>query len=42
MKFDVTKLLICFMKLLTLPTDEEQGVYWFGATRTDGPRFSTF
>jgi hypothetical protein len=36
MKFDITKLLIVFDELLTPPTDEEQGVYWFGATRTDG------
>lgn len=36
MKFDITKLLIVFDELLAPPTDEEQGVYWFGATRTDG------
>ena len=36
MKFDITQLLIVFDELLTPPTDEEQGVYWFRATRTDG------
>ncbi len=36
MKFDITKLLIVFDELLTPPTDEEQGVYWLGANRTDG------
>jgi hypothetical protein len=36
MKFDITELLIVFDELLTPPTNEEQGVYWFGATRTDG------
>ncbi len=35
MKFDISELLIIFDELLTPPTDEEQGVYWFGATRTD-------
>ena len=36
MKFDITELLIIFDELLIPPTDEEQGVYWFRATRTDG------
>ena len=36
MKFDITELLIVFDELLTPPTDEEQGVYWFRATREDG------
>lgn len=36
MKFDITKLLIVFDELLTPPTNEEQGVYWFGANRADG------
>ncbi len=36
MKFDVNELLIIFDELLTPPTDEEQGVYWFRATRGDG------
>ena len=36
MKFDITQLLIVFDELLTPPTDEEQGVYWFGATCIDG------
>jgi hypothetical protein len=35
MKFDITKLLIVFDGLLIPPTDEEQGVYWFRATRKD-------
>ena len=35
MKVDITSLLIVFDELLTPPTDEEQGVYWFGATRDD-------
>ena len=36
MKVDITQLLIVFDKILTPPTDEELGVYWFEATRTDG------
>jgi hypothetical protein len=36
MKFDIVQLLIVFDELLTPPTDEEQGVYWLGATRSDG------
>ncbi|MFW9928711.1 MAG: hypothetical protein ACFFD1_04920 [Candidatus Thorarchaeota archaeon] len=36
MKFNITELLIVFDELLTPPTDEEQGVYWFRATRKDG------
>jgi len=36
MKFNITKLLIVFDEILTPPTDEEQGVYWFRATRADG------
>ena len=36
MKFDITELLIVFDELLIPPTDEEQGVYWFGANRSDG------
>ena len=36
MKFDITELLIVFDELLTPPTDEEQGIYWFRATREDG------
>lgn len=36
MKVDITELLIIFDELLTPPTDEEQGVYWFRATRADG------
>jgi hypothetical protein len=29
MKFDITELLIIFDELITPPTDEEQGIYWF-------------
>ena len=36
MKIDVTQLLIIFDELLIPPTNEEQGLYWFGATRVDG------
>lgn len=36
MKFDITELLIIFDELLTPPTDEELGIYWFGAKRIDG------
>jgi hypothetical protein len=36
MKVDITELLIVFDELLPFPTDKEQGVYWFGATRSDG------
>jgi len=36
MKIDITQLLIIFDKILTPPTDEELGVYWFEATRADG------
>ena len=36
MKVDITQLLIVFDKILTPPTDEELGVYWFEATRADG------
>lgn len=36
MKFDITELLILFDEILTPPTNEEQGVYWLGATRADG------
>ncbi|MDP1609351.1 MAG: hypothetical protein Q8L98_08590 [Chlamydiales bacterium] len=36
MKVDITELLIIFDELLTPPTDEEQGVYWFRVTRADG------
>jgi len=36
MKVDITQLLIVFDELLTPPTDEELGVYWFRATREDG------
>ena len=36
MEFDIIELLIVFDELLTPPTDEEQGVYWFRATRKDG------
>lgn len=36
MKFDITELLITFDELLTPPTNEEQGIYWFRATRADG------
>jgi hypothetical protein len=35
MKVDITKLLIIFDELLTPPTNEEQGLYWFRATRSD-------
>ena len=36
MKVDITQLLVVFDKILTPPTDEEQGVYWFESTRADG------
>jgi predicted small integral membrane protein len=36
MKVDITQLLTIFDKILTPPTDEELGVYWFEATRADG------
>jgi hypothetical protein len=36
MKADIIQLLIIFDELLTPPTDEELGVYWFRATREDG------
>jgi hypothetical protein len=36
MKVDITQLLIIFDELLTPPTDEALGVYWFGGTRADG------
>lgn len=36
MKIDITELLIVFDELLTPPTDEELGIYWFGATCVDG------
>jgi hypothetical protein len=36
MKLNITELLIVFDELLTPPTDEELGVYWFRATREDG------
>lgn len=36
MKFDIIELLIVFDELLTPPTDQKQGVYWFRTTREDG------
>jgi len=36
MKVDIAKLLFVFDELLTPPSDEEQGVYWFGVNRPDG------
>ncbi len=36
MKFNITDLLIMFDEILIPPTNEEQGVYWLGATRADG------
>jgi predicted small integral membrane protein len=36
MKFDITQLLIVFDELLTPPTDEELGIFWFRVTRSDG------
>jgi predicted small integral membrane protein len=36
MKVDINQLLIVFDKILTPPTEEELGVYWFEATRADG------
>lgn len=34
MKVDIIELLIVFDELITPPTNEELGVYWFGANRT--------
>ena len=36
MRIDITQLLIVFDELLTPPTDEEQGIFWFRSTRFDG------
>ena len=36
LKADITQLLIVFDKLLIPPTNEELGVYWFDANRSDG------
>jgi len=36
LKFDITNLLIVFDELLTPPTDEKQGIFWFRAVRSDG------
>jgi malic enzyme len=36
MKVDITELLIFFDELLSPPTDEELGIYWFGKNRSDG------
>lgn len=36
MKVDINQLLIVFDKILTPPTNEKLGVYWFEATRADG------
>jgi hypothetical protein len=40
MKVDITQLLIIFDELLTPPTNEELGLYWFRATRADGLKIS--
>jgi hypothetical protein len=36
LKADITQLLIIFDELLTPPSNEEMGIYWFRATRTNG------
>lgn len=36
MKANVTDLLIIFDELVTPPTNETSGIYWFRATRSDG------
>lgn len=40
MKVDITELLVVFDELLIPPTNEELGVYWFRAARTDDLKVS--